>query len=664
MEQKKKRQTNTRDKAKKAETQDGRLDASRIKQQDWLVERFSRARSGLHKERFCFILGSGASVTSGIPSGITLEKRWIKYLLGVEDDRPNPEYVPGAIYKKRKEEGSRALAEAMYKEKKIEHDPKVLLTDTDKPDSEFYFDLYTLRFEGIKKDGHRYMEEVMEGCRPRLGYYPLAKILADKDNNMVITTNFDSLTEDALFFYTDKKPLVAGHEALAEYIDANIQRPMIAKVHRGLFTDPMNSSEATSALKEQWAKVLTDALKVYTPIVIGYGGGDRSLMDFLKTAELKNGIYWCVYGKEMPSADIQAFLMDKEGFLIKTSGFDSVMYYLGKEMYPDKMGPIVVEALLKNMLDERLDSYNKGLNKLNLNDPAQKRIADEIKEGENEREKAGQLSAWDFSRMGSRAYDAGDFAGAVEHYSKAIEKDPNTAAFFNNRGISYKNLGRYDEAIADYNRAIELKPDFAYAFNNRGVAYGNLGRYVEAIADYNRAIELKPDYAEALNNRGVAYDDLGRYDEAIADYNRAIDLKPDLADALNNRGISYKNLGRYNEAIADYNRAIELKPDDAEVLNNRGIAYGNLGRYDEAIADFNRAIELKPDYAYVFNNRGVAYGNLGRYDEAIADFNRAIELKPDYAEAYRNRASAYRAIGKPGKAKADEARADELEKKS
>jgi tetratricopeptide (TPR) repeat protein len=183
--------------------------------------------------------------------------------------------------------------------------------------------------------------------------------------------------------------------------------------------------------------------------------------------------------------------MDKEGFLIETSGFDSVMYYLGKEMYPDKMDPSVVEALLKNMLDERLDSYNKGLNKLNLNDPAQKRIADEIKEGENEREKAGQLSAWDFSRMGSRAYDAGDFAGAVEHYSKAIEKDPNTAAFFNNRGISYKNLGRYNEAIADYNRAIELKPDYALAYRNRALAYRAIGKPGKAKADEARADELE-----------------------------------------------------------------------------------------------------------------------------------------------------------------------------
>ena len=594
MEQKKKKQTGTGGKAKTEDNgkENKSFDESRIKQQDWLVERFARAKSGLHKERFCFILGSGASVSSGIPSGITLEKKWLRYLLGIEDDRPNPENVPSAVYKKRRKEDTDALAEALKAEGKIEHDPKDLLKDGDNPDSEYYFDLYTLRFEGIKKDGHRYMEEVMEGCKPSLGYYPLAKILAETDNNMVITTNFDSLTEDALFYYTDKKPLVAGHEALAEYIDANIQRPVIAKVHRELFTDPMNSSDSTSELKEQWAKVLTDALKVYTPIVIGYGGGDRSLMEFLKSAELKNSIYWCVYGKDKPSDDILSFLMNKDGFMIKTGGFDSVMYDLGKALFPNEMHPEVVEELLKNMLVERLKSYNEGLNKLNSNDPAQKKIVDEIKANENEREKTGRLSAWDYYRKGNRAYDAHDFAEAVENYSKAIDKNQSIALFYHARGLAYYKRGKHDEAIADFNRAIELDPDNAAAYNNRGNVYNELGKNDEAIADYNRAIELKQDYAAAYNNRGYVYNELGKHDEAIADYNRAIELKPDLADAYNNRGFAYYKLGKHEEAIADYNRAIELQPDYAKAYRNRAEVYRVIGELDKAEADEARADEI------------------------------------------------------------------------
>ena len=65
----------------------------------------------------------------------------------------------------------------------------------------------------------------------------MAIMLTDKGrNNLVITTNFDSLVEDALFMYTSSKPLVINHELLADYAgDPNISRPIIAKVHRGIF---------------------------------------------------------------------------------------------------------------------------------------------------------------------------------------------------------------------------------------------------------------------------------------------------------------------------------------------------------------------------------------------------------------------------------------------
>ena len=36
-------------------------------------------------ERFCFILGSGASVESGIPSGNSLEMQWMDCLMGTSE---------------------------------------------------------------------------------------------------------------------------------------------------------------------------------------------------------------------------------------------------------------------------------------------------------------------------------------------------------------------------------------------------------------------------------------------------------------------------------------------------------------------------------------------------------------------------------------------------
>ena len=57
--------------------------------------------------RFCFILGAGASVESGISSGNTLEMRWMDELMGREAGADGAEA-------ERIAEETRKLAEALY----------------------------------------------------------------------------------------------------------------------------------------------------------------------------------------------------------------------------------------------------------------------------------------------------------------------------------------------------------------------------------------------------------------------------------------------------------------------------------------------------------------------------------------------------------------------
>ena len=58
---------------------------SRFLSTQQLIEQIQE--SNRNGERFCFILGSGASVESGIPSGTTLEMTWMNCIMGVEADR-------------------------------------------------------------------------------------------------------------------------------------------------------------------------------------------------------------------------------------------------------------------------------------------------------------------------------------------------------------------------------------------------------------------------------------------------------------------------------------------------------------------------------------------------------------------------------------------------
>ena len=153
----------------------------------------------------------------------------------------------------------------------------------------------------------------------------------------MITVNFDSMVEDAMFAYTDKRPLVCGHESLAGFIGPTITRPLVAKIHRDVFLAPKSSSADTACLSDGWSKALTDIFKIYTPVVVGYGGNDGSLMGFLESIKnIEGGIFWCYReGGELPTEKIRNLVEINNGFLVPIDGFDDMMIQLNSKLgYP------------------------------------------------------------------------------------------------------------------------------------------------------------------------------------------------------------------------------------------------------------------------------------------------------------------------------------------
>ena len=378
-----------------------------------------------NSERFCFIIGAGASVSSGIPTGVTLESRWMKEMeekCGLEEIRETAgKLKAGNILEHDFEEIEKAWEETKR-------------SGTPLP-SALYFDIYKLRFFPNHRNGYHYLENIMINKNPGFGYHPLALMLADGTrNNLVITTNFDSLVEDALFLYTDSKPLVINHELLADYAgDLNIKRPIIAKIHRGIFFDPLNQPEEINELKGKWHDVLVSVFQNYTPIVIGYGGGDNSLMHLLEedNVKMENGIYWCYVEKYgLPSEKIQKLVQGKKGYLVRTAGFDATMLAIGNNLFPDKIGVHETEEYLNNRTSRQIENYDKEYRKLtgkgnesgdDLVNQSENEFKEEIEkmtkretDSENERKKLDQMSAWDYFRQGNRYLD-------VEQYEEAIE---------------------------------------------------------------------------------------------------------------------------------------------------------------------------------------------------------------------------------------------------
>lgn len=224
--------------------------------------------------------------------------------------------------------------------------------------------------------------------------------------------------------------------------------------------------------------------------------------------------------------------------------------------------------------------------------------------------------------------------------------------------LAFPNENKLNNAIDYYNRIINRNPDDALAYNNRGTVYNKLGRHELAFTDYNQAIKLKPGYSTAYSNRGVAcymQGLTGKFcseEQSYGDFEKACSLgncsNLKLVKILkfrvktDNPNITDNRWAYYYQRVADFfNNFRSPKFYDAQTYNVRGINSSQHGRYKSAIDNFSRAIFLQPDFVDAYNNRGLTFSQNGHYQLAIEDFNRIIRLKPDFASAYINRGATY-----------------------
>ena len=136
--------------------------------------------------------------------------------------------------------------------------------------------------------------------------------------------------------------------------------------------------------------------------------------------------------------------------------------------------------------------------------------------------------------IGQYHLEAGRLSEAIDHFTNAVEINPNFELAHLSLGVALSRQGKIDDAIRFYTRALALKPDYVLAYNNLGNARYRQGKYREAISHYLQAIQIDPDYAEAYNGIGAALIRLGETDKALVFFKKALKINPDHTAAQNN----------------------------------------------------------------------------------------------------------------------------------
>ncbi len=244
--------------------------------------------------KFCFVIGAGASLKSGIETGGELAKKWFKEI----NERYSDEEVNQWV-------------------KDVKIDKKDLAVH--------YGSIYRKRFENDKTSGYEVLVQAMRKANPTFGHIVLAQILTKTSGHSVLTTNFDSLIETAIYQFTDKTPLVCGHESLSGYARPSKIHPLIVKVHRDLLLSPQSDPDEINTLDEGWKEALDNIFSNHIPVVIGYGGNDGSLMTYFEQMNKPSNFFWCGLEDSPPSSRVEKLIDQMDGCYVEIKGFVEIM---------------------------------------------------------------------------------------------------------------------------------------------------------------------------------------------------------------------------------------------------------------------------------------------------------------------------------------------------
>ena len=158
------------------------------------------------------------------------------------------------------------------------------------------------------------------------------------------------------------------------------------------------------------------------------------------------------------------------------------------------------------------------------------------------------------------------FNPALNSLNDAIKINPNNSADFLTQGELLYALGQYRGSLESLNEAVELRkvqklPDSALLYNNRGFVQLELRQYELALEDIETAIRLDPSYTPAWRNKGLVLEEVGRDEEALDAYDKATELDYNDYIVWTNKAFVFYKLKRYEEAKNSLETALEINPD-------------------------------------------------------------------------------------------------------
>lgn len=275
----------------------------------------------------------------------------------------------------------------------------------------------------------------------------------------------------------------------------------------------------------------------------------------------------------------------------------------------------------------------------------------------------------------------------IESLSRAIEKEPDNAELYVQRGQMYYQLGGMDEAIADFERALQLDSTNVLYWHQLADAYLDYYQSYKALKTMEWAAAEFPERIPTLLKLAEFQLILKEYEGALRSLERIRRIDPLNTEMFYMFGLVFKEMGKTEQALNAFQSAVEqdadhldawlelaqlfseqknpialryfdnaLRIDTANVMVLHAKAYALANRFDEveeALKIYRKISRIDPQYEDAYFNAGLLLLDLGRAEEARKQFDLAVQVNPAFSKAWFYRGVAHELVGRPAAARTD-----------
>jgi tetratricopeptide (TPR) repeat protein len=171
---------------------------------------------------------------------------------------------------------------------------------------------------------------------------------------------------------------------------------------------------------------------------------------------------------------------------------------------------------------------------------------------------------------------------AAPHAERAMAINPALAEAHAATGYLLRFRGNMEGALTHFRRAIQINPNYAIVYNGMAVAFSSLGRYKESFAMTEMALQLDPLSKPAIANYAYRLRDRNRLAEADRALEKHASIYPVLFASA--QGDLTSVGGKWANAVLRYLDALRLEPDRPVVRNELTVQLAILGLEKEALA--------------------------------------------------------------------------------